>query len=94
MPKSVEFAFLTILFTVVSAFYLVDTKSSYSSVLSDNNDNTNTPTEPRSYALLTEWGTQGEENGQFGGINDVIVANDNIFVPDYENHRIQKFTSD
>lgn len=54
---------------------------------------TNTPSE--SYNIDTQWGTKGNEEGQFSGLNDVMVTTDNsIFVPDYENHMIQEFTPD
>lgn len=37
----------------------------------------------------------GEGDGQFSGLNDVIAGNDNsIYLPDYENYRIQKFSQD
>jgi hypothetical protein len=49
----------------------------------------------RFYNIVTQWGTKGNGEGQFSGLNDVIVTTDNsIFVPDYENHRIQKFLPD
>jgi DNA-binding beta-propeller fold protein YncE len=39
------------------------------------------------------WGSQGEGNGQFSGLNDIISTGQYIYVPDYENHRIQMFAA-
>jgi DNA-binding beta-propeller fold protein YncE len=48
------------------------------------------------YSFVTQWGTEGSGPGEFTGQNDVVPSTDGkyVFVPDYENHRIQKFTSD
>lgn len=49
--------------------------------------------------LLTEWGSNGSDDGQFAagptsGIEDLVVdKQDNIYVTDPLNHRIQKFDS-
>lgn len=50
--------------------------------------------DPQGYRLVNQFGSQGTNDGQFRGLNDVISTGDFVFVPDYENHRIQKFTSD
>jgi hypothetical protein len=39
------------------------------------------------------WGSLGEGHGEFSGLNDVITAGQYVYVPDYENHRIQKFAA-
>ena len=43
------------------------------------------------FTYYTSWGSAGEEDGQFGGQNDVDYFNGKVYVPDYENHRIQIF---
>jgi len=51
--------------------------------------------EQENYSFLTKWGSEGSGPGQFMGQNDVVPSEEGnyIFVPDYENHRVQKFTS-
>jgi DNA-binding beta-propeller fold protein YncE len=45
------------------------------------------------YEFVTKWGTQGEGPGQFDGQNDVVpLAEGFVIVPDYDNHRLQKFS--
>ncbi|MDN5846325.1 MAG: 6-bladed beta-propeller, partial [Candidatus Nitrosocosmicus sp.] len=44
-----------------------------------------------SFTYYTNWGSEGEDDGQFGGQNDVDFFDGRVFVPDYENHRIQIF---
>ncbi len=45
-------------------------------------------------SLVTQWGDTGTGNGQFNGPHGVAVdSNDNVYVADSFNHRIQKFTS-
>src|SRR5580765_5337043 len=42
---------------------------------------------------LLQWGTPGSGNGQFNGPAGMAVdANGNVYVADYGNHRVQKFT--
>jgi DNA-binding beta-propeller fold protein YncE len=88
---------LTITLTTLATLLCsIDIEKSYSTSLNSdgNSDASNTPAS-ESYVLITKWGSQGEGEGQFSGLNDVIVVNDNsVFVPDYENHRIQKFTGE
>ena len=45
------------------------------------------------YTPIVMWGSQGEGNGQFSGLNDIISTGQYIYVPDYENHRIQMFAA-
>jgi sugar lactone lactonase YvrE len=46
------------------------------------------------YEYVTKWGTQGEGPGQFDGQNDVVPLEESfVIVPDYDNHRLQKFSS-
>jgi hypothetical protein len=51
--------------------------------------------EQQQYTFVTQWGSEGSDPGQFMGQNDVVPSPNgkHIFVPDYENHRIQKFDS-
>lgn len=44
--------------------------------------------------FVTKWGSLGTESGQFDGQNDVAGSGEFIYVPDYHNQRIQKFTND
>lgn len=45
------------------------------------------------YEFVTKCGTQGCEPGQFDGQNDVVPLGESfVIVPDYENHRLQKFS--
>ena len=46
-----------------------------------------------SYTQIAMWGSQGEGEGQFSGLNDVISTGQYVYVPDYENHRIQMFAA-
>jgi hypothetical protein len=40
-----------------------------------------------------KWGSQGEGPGQFDGQNDVVPLEESfVIVPDYDNHRLQKFS--
>jgi hypothetical protein len=74
-----------------SLFSLIDAGRVHSSSMTNNNF-TNVPTE--SYNLVTQWGTKGSGEGQFSGLNDVIVTTDSsIFLPDYENHQVIDRTS-
>src|SRR5439155_1829697 len=48
----------------------------------------------RGASYLTQWGTQGTGDGQFGYMNDIAVdASGNVYVADAENGRVQTFTS-
>jgi len=43
---------------------------------------------------VTQWGTQGSGNGQFNGAGDMVFdSSGNIWAVDYNNHRVQKFSS-
>jgi streptogramin lyase len=54
----------------------------------------NGTTEIQGYQFITKWGASGTEPGQFDGQNDVAGSGEFIYVPDYHNQRIQKFTND
>src|SRR6266571_4521585 len=44
-------------------------------------------------SYLLQWGTPGSGDGQFNGPAGVAVdASGNVYVADYGNHRVQKFT--
>lgn len=47
----------------------------------------------QNYSLITKWGSLGAGPGQFNGLNDAHESNGYIYVPDYNNNRIQKFDS-
>ncbi len=48
-----------------------------------------------SYVFVAKWGTQGSGDGEFSLPTDVAVdSSGNAYVADFNNHRIQKFTSD
>jgi hypothetical protein len=50
---------------------------------------------PHSYEFVSEWGSQGSEEGQFNYTTGIAVdSSDNVYVVDKFNHRVQKFTSD
>ena len=49
------------------------------------------PPQNLSFTYYTNWGSEGEGDGQFSGQNDVDYFEGRVFVPDYENHRIQIF---
>ena len=41
--------------------------------------------------FLTEWGTRGTNNGEFGHPTGIAIFGDFVFVVDNKNHNIQKF---
>ena len=46
------------------------------------------------YQFVTQWGSQGSGNGQFNGPYGLAVdSSGNVYVTDYNNHRVQKFSS-
>ena len=53
-----------------------------------------TDTDIKEYQFITKWGTPGSADGQFDGQNNVAGSGEFIYVPDYHNQRIQKFTND
>src|SRR5215204_1262651 len=48
----------------------------------------------KQYQFVTKWGSLGTEPGQFDGQNNVAGTGEFVYVPDYQNQRIQKFTND
>lgn len=55
-----------------------------------------TPVSPsvKTYEFETAWGSLGSGDGQFNNPAGIVVdSSGNIFVADFYNHRIQKFTS-
>ena len=47
------------------------------------------------YEFALKWGTEGTDDGQFCHPNGITVAADgSVYVSDWANHRIQKFTSE
>ena len=45
-------------------------------------------------SVLTEWGSKGSGDGQFKGSQFIALDSlNNVYVSDWENHRIQKFDS-
>jgi azurin len=58
-------------------------------------DSTSTSDSESGAVLVTKWGTQGTGNGQFHHPNGVSLASDSsVYVAEWHNNRIQKFTSD
>jgi DNA-binding beta-propeller fold protein YncE len=45
------------------------------------------------YTPIVMWGSEGEGDGQFSGLNDVISTGQYVYVPDYENYRVQMFAA-
>src|ERR671919_232924 len=54
----------------------------------------NDTAEIQEYQFVTKWGSLGTEPRQFDGQNNVAGTVEFIYVPDYYNQRIQKFTND
>ncbi|MFM7582606.1 MAG: hypothetical protein ACKO9F_07790, partial [Caldilinea sp.] len=52
------------------------------------------PSQAGSYSFSAQWGSQGSGNGQFRNPTGVAVdSSGNVYVADFNNHRIQKFDS-
>jgi DNA-binding beta-propeller fold protein YncE len=79
---------------LVASFALAVTITTMSnSVLAQTSNITDTYV--NEYQFITKWGSLGTEPGQFDGPSGLAVDNeDNIYVTENDNHRIQKFTSD
>jgi sugar lactone lactonase YvrE len=45
-------------------------------------------------SVLTEWGDLGAESGQFDTPSAIAVSRDFVYVADFGNHRVQRFTRD
>jgi tripartite motif-containing protein 71 len=48
----------------------------------------------KEYQFVTKWGSLGDEPGQLDGQNNAVGTTEFVYVADYNNERIQKFTSD
>jgi phosphohistidine swiveling domain-containing protein len=54
-----------------------------------------TPSSSEQYSFITTWGSDGLENGEFNGTEGIAIdSQNNVYVADTFNNRIQKFTSD
>jgi DNA-binding beta-propeller fold protein YncE len=87
-------AILSVTFIVISliatlAITVIGTP--FDDVLAQTNNDTAGMQE---YQFVTKWGSLGTEPGQFDGQNNVAGTGEFIYVPDYYNQRIQKFTND
>ena len=77
---------------LVASFALAVTITTMSnSVLAQTSNITDTYV--NEYQFITKWGSLGTEPGQFDGQNNVAGSGEFIYVPDYHNQRIQKFTN-
>src|SRR5260221_13651861 len=48
-----------------------------------------------SYVIVTKWGIKGNQEGWFDNPQDVTIdAAGTVYVADFQNHRVQKFTSE
>ncbi|HEX5904709.1 MAG TPA: SBBP repeat-containing protein [Candidatus Nitrosocosmicus sp.] len=53
------------------------------------------PPKPEEYSFVEKWGSKGANDGQFNHPSGIAVDSlGNVYVVDFGNHRIQKFTSD
>ena len=77
---------------VVAIFALVVNTTMSNSALAQTGNITDT--DVKEYQYITKWGSLGTEPGQFDGQNNVAGSGEFIYVPDYHNQRIQKFTND
>lgn len=87
-------AILSVTFIVISLIAALATTvidiPSYTVLAQTSNDTAET----QEYQFVTKWGSLGTEPGQFDGQNNVAGTGEFIYVPDYHNQRIQKFTND
>lgn len=75
----------------LSTNYFLLTATTLNNTLAQTGNNN---TEIKEYQFITKWGSLGTEPGQFDGQNNVAGSGEFIYVPDYHNLRIQKFTND
>jgi DNA-binding beta-propeller fold protein YncE len=80
-----------IVVTLVSTLAVIVIETSPDNVLAQSSNDT---AEIQEYQFVTRWGSLGTEPGQFDGQNNVAGTGEFIYVPDYYNQRIQKFTND
>ncbi|MGI0032868.1 MAG: hypothetical protein ACRD97_06320, partial [Nitrososphaeraceae archaeon] len=78
--------FKLIIFTILSSIGLLIVLSSLSSITSVINGYQN-------YVLIQNWEKNNDVH-KISEIHDVLATKDFVFVPDYENHNIKKFTKD
>jgi sugar lactone lactonase YvrE len=84
----------TFLITVLSLILLISAPSILDKAIPAFSQTTGENQSEINYEFVTKWGTLGSEIGQLDGQNDVISSGDSIYVADYYNERIQKFTPD
>jgi tripartite motif-containing protein 71 len=86
LPITLGVFIITLMFGVATVTVIVSSGSAFAQ--SDND------TGIKEYQFVTKWGSMGTEPGQFDGQNNVAGTGEFVYVPDYNNQRIQKFTND
>lgn len=79
-----------IVIAIIFTFAPVAIATALSNVFAQTSNNT----QIKEYQLVTKWGSLGIESGQFDGQNNAAGTAEFVYVADYNNERIQKFTSD
>src|SRR5215207_1419869 len=78
---------------VIATFILATIAIAMAATLNSSFAQTTNMTEIKEYQFVTRWGSLGTEPGQFDGQNNVAGTGEFVYVPDYQNQRIQKFTN-
>ncbi|MGH9978167.1 MAG: 6-bladed beta-propeller, partial [Nitrososphaeraceae archaeon] len=87
---------ITFVYTIISivlsssVFTAITQTTAFTNVFAQTSNNTQT----NEYQLVAQWGSLGAEPGQLDGQNNAAGTAEFVYVADYNNERIQKFTSD